>query len=233
MLETIQVAIGGVLAVAAMIAVEWLRKPQVVLELAPHSDDRWEDERPAKSARFVRVKAVNKALPGWARWMCRNTALQCHGTITFHYLDGQNVFGREMPIRWTDTLEPTIKTVNVGGSKVPYIDPRAFPPQTTKDIYAGESEAIDIAGRLDDDEACYGWNNDSYSSNPVWRNSKWKIDKGRYIVRVEVLTGGVPIAGVFRLLNDVDVTGFRLEEAQPEDRRALAKASGGFGGHIP
>ncbi len=86
-----------------------------------------------------------------------------------------------------------------------------------KDIYSGDTEKLDVAARFDLDEDCYGWNNEGYFSNPIWRNPKWKLKAGRYLVKVEISTSGEKTTGLYRLLNDVSIKDFRLEEATAQD----------------
>jgi hypothetical protein len=78
-------------------------------------------------------------------------------------------------------------------------------------IPAGEQEELDIAVRCDDEVEAYGWNNESYQNN--WRNSQWKLEKGRYIVEVTVRSAGGKVSRRFVLNNDLSREEFRLEEA--------------------
>lgn len=105
--SVLEIILGAVVAIVITILVEYLRKPKLRLRLAQASNPTYESgDRPAQVARFLALNLVNESLPSLARWMQRNAALQCHGTITFHHLDGQNVFGRAMPIRFSETPEP-------------------------------------------------------------------------------------------------------------------------------
>jgi hypothetical protein len=79
------------------------------------------------------------------------------------------------------------------------------------DVYPGEFEILDVAVRLDDEEDCYGWKNESYFCIPPWRNPNWKLPRGRYLVSVEIASSGQKCVGLFRLINDVPGTDFRLE----------------------
>ncbi len=102
----IGVIIGAIIAVFITITVETLRKPKLSMEIDTPGDREYQN-RPARDARFLYVRIKNHQLPKFARWMTRNPATSCHGTITFHYLDGQNYFNRSMPIRWSGSPEPT------------------------------------------------------------------------------------------------------------------------------
>ena len=84
-----EVVLGAIVAILITILVENLRKPKLQLGIDSSPTDMEYQNRPARYARFLSVKLVNTPLPQWARWMSRSTALQCHGEITFHHLDGR------------------------------------------------------------------------------------------------------------------------------------------------
>jgi hypothetical protein len=139
--------------------------------------------------------------------------------ITFHHLDGQNVFGRSMEARWAGSLEPVaIPVVNSEGKQqFQILDPR-LNAESRMDVYPGEFETLDVAVRLDDDEDCYGWNNESYLCTPAWRNPNWQLQQGRYLVSATITSSGQKCVGLFRLINDVPRTDFRLEYPAQIDR---------------
>src|SRR5258708_25788793 len=103
----IEVLAGAVIAIAVTILVEnWRRRELRLLLIPTPTPAQYPDGRPARSGRYVGLNLHNAQLPWIARWMSRDAALQCHGSITFHHLDGQDVFGRAMPIRWAQAPEP-------------------------------------------------------------------------------------------------------------------------------
>lgn len=198
--------------------IEYLRKPKLSLRIAPPTDMDYQG-KPARSARFLGVEVLNAPLPWFARWMIRNAALQCHGHITFHHLnDGQNIFGRSMPIRWSSAPEPVPMILTSGYQQIVITDPARFTMSPRVDIYPGESERLDVAAKFDDDRCCYGWSNENYFSVPLWRNPDWELPPGRYLVRVIVVSAGEKCSGVFRLINDVGRQDFRLELPLPRDK---------------
>ena len=171
------------------------------------------------------MKLSNKALWG-PRWLTRAPALQCRAMISFHHLDGQNVFGRSMEGRWSEGVQPagfeaTGEMVRTDGEKdrirLQIIDPMRLTLKSRIDVYPGESELLDIAVRLDDDQQCYGWNNETYFCSTPWRNPKWQLERGRYLVQVTVVSSGQKCVSVFRLINDGSRTDFRMELSRPED----------------
>jgi hypothetical protein len=217
----VEIVIGAIIAVLVAGGVEYLRRPNLKLTIeTPPCDAEYGASQPAKHARFLRLKLLNKPLPSWARWMIRAPALQCRGTITFHHLDGQNVFGRAMTARWAGSPEPVpIHAVTQAGAAIQIFDPLRLTHESRIDVYPGEaeSELLDIAGRFDNDAECYGWNNETYFCSTPWRNPDWKLPPGRYLVKVVIRSSGQRCEGLFRLVNDVSRKDCRLEEARPQD----------------
>jgi len=215
-LTILGVVLGAVVAILITIGIENLRKPHLVIELIPPSDKEYE-KRPARNVRFLYLKVSNKPLPTWARWMSRDAATQCHGTITFHHLDGQNVFSRAMQVRWSGSPEPTPIHVVVGDQTYLFFDPSKLAFLSRMDIYPGESESLDTVAKFDDENECYGWSNENYFTDPVWRNPNWKLTSGRYLIKVTITTSGEKISKVFRLINDVPRSDSRLEQKMEND----------------
>jgi hypothetical protein len=205
--------IGAIIAILASIGtamfVEYMRRPRLSLSIEhPAWDMAYPPQHPVKvqasgafgasgpsgasggvsAARFLRVYLENKPLRWWAAWMVRSPALQCRATITFHHLnDGQNIFGRVMSGRWSGSPEPVpLRVVGPGGAQFQIIDFSRLTFESRIDVYPGEREVFDIAARFDNDDECYGWNNEAYFSQPIWRNPAWKLDKGRYLVQFEI-----------------------------------------------
>lgn len=86
------------------------------------------------------------------------------------------------------------------------------------DIAPGEASELDVAVRFDNESECYGWNMDSYKSNPPWRNQAWRLPAGRYLIRAQVFSGDQSCTELFRLINDVPADAFRLEPAAATDK---------------
>lgn len=215
-LSILEVVLGAIVAILLTIWIENLRKPRLEIDIVPPQDKNYEN-RPAKKARFLYLKITNKPLPWWSRWMSRDAATHCHGTITFHHLDGQNVFGRAMPVRWSGSPEPTPTQVILGNQSFLIIDSSRIAFISRMDIYPGEAESIDTAVKFDDENECYGWSNENYFTDPVWRNPNWKLASGRYLIKVTIITSGDKISKVFRLVNDVPRNDFRLEPKMEKD----------------
>jgi hypothetical protein len=216
----IGIIIGGLITVLTAIGVEYLRTPRLRLFIEePHLDLHYADgNRPALNARYLRLKLRNESLPRGARWIQRAAALQCRGEISFHHLnDGQNVFGRTMPVRWSNSPQPIAnQIVDLEGNIRFQVLDFARAAESRIDVYPGEEELLDVAVRLDDEAECYGWNNDGYLYN--WRNPSWKLSPGRYLVKVVVTSSGQKCSGVFRLINDVPRSDCRLMDASAGDQ---------------
>ena len=215
MLESLFGVLVGALIVIQM---ERLRRPHLGLRLVGTKDAEYPERRPAKRSRYIHLEATNAVLPSCARWMSRNAALQCRGSISFHHLDGQNVFGRPMPIKWVRTPEALPMELHLGDQIGYLIDPLRIMSESRDDIAPGEAAAFDVVVRFDDEPECYGWNKESYQSKPPWRNPRWKLPAGRYLLQVEISSGDQTYRELYRLINDVPIEDFRLERALPTDK---------------
>lgn len=213
----LEVVLGAIVAVIITIWVESLRKPKLTLEIGKPSDIAY-DKRPARNVRFLGIELINKPLPKIFRWLQRNAAVQCHGMIGFYHLDGQNVFARSMPIRWSGSPEPVPMLISVGEQRILLADPARFTLTPRIDVYPGESERLDISAKFDDENDCYGWSNENYFSDPPWRNANWRLSSGRYLVKVTIVSAGEKFSGLFRLVNDVPRQDFRIEPSLPNDK---------------
>lgn len=217
----LSILLGAVLAIGTTITVELLRRPKLELEIAsPHDSDYTPPpERPARFARFLYVEIRNQALPWFARWMARSAAVDTWGTISFHHLDdGQNVFGRTMSVRWSGSTEPPVAAA--GGT---ILDPSWLQSLHRRNIHPGESETMDVAARFDDETSCYGWSNENYFCDPIWRNRNWELQEGRYIILVVVFASGQRFTRYFRLSNEGPRTSFRLEPALRDDEQKVQR----------
>ncbi len=214
----VEIVFGAVIAILITIVVENVRKPKLSLTLANHHDVLYRERRPAQEVRFLALHLRNGPLHRAFRWMTRSPAQQCYGSINFYHLDGQNVFGRSMRVRWSGSPEPVATTLQIGEHRVAFIDGPRLTQLGKIDVFPGETERLDVAARFDNDVECYGWSNDNYFSDPIWRTPLWKLGPGRYLVKVSIFSSGEKIEKLFRLINDVPRDAFRLEDALQNDR---------------
>jgi len=202
--------------------IEYLRRPRLWFSIEKPPLDLPSPNEPSKMRRHLRVNLHNRPLPIAMRWMQRAAALYCRGEITFYHLDdGQPVVDRAMPVRWVRTPEPVasqiIDPADPTKPKFFIVDFGKPVTESRIDVYPGEEEMLDIAVRFEGESDCFGWNNESYIHN--WRNAKWKLLRGRYLVKVVISSSGEKCVGVFRLVNDVEQQdGFRLLPATAEER---------------
>jgi hypothetical protein len=202
---------GALVTIAMVIFVERMRRPRLELSIQPPFDGPWAQNAPVRAMRSLRLILSNKTLPWWARsWMSHTPALQCRAEITFH--DGttrQNIFERTMEGRWATSAEPFI-------IQAPQGRPIMFIPESVCVVYPGEHAVLDIAIRADDDVHSYGWNNESYVCTPEWRNPRWQLRQGIYLVKVVITSSGQKYSRCFSLINQANRDAFHLDHSQQQ-----------------
>ena len=209
---------GGIVAILTTIAVEALRRPRLRLRIAPPIEATYPAGRPAKHGRALTIELINDPLPGFARWMSRNAALQCRGSITFHNLDGERFFVNEMPVRFARSPQPLPMEVVIGNTRGVVLDPSRLTSDSRIDVYPGETTPLDLAVKFDSEAEAYGWSNLSYVSDPPWRHPDWKLPVGGVLVAGTVFSSGQKCEGLFRLINEGGRIDFRLEPALANDK---------------
>jgi hypothetical protein len=78
-------------------------------------------------------------------------------------------------------------------------------------VYPGESETLDLVIRTDVSPNSYGWNNESYFCNPIWRNPRWELPQGIHRVKVIITSSGQKSTFWFTLVNSAGLSAFHLE----------------------
>lgn len=208
--------IGAFLSIVITAYFERIRRPSLSMRIKkmPLADYSKNDlPRPAKKAQFLYVALANNGLTRLGKLLStRDTAARCHGVISFHRMDGTNIFKRDMILRWTNLPEPLPDPTTQS------LDMRKIEHNYRIDVSPGEEEWFNIAARFDDEEECYGWSNWSYLPPNYWRNPDWKLPFGCYLVRVKIISSGNTCEKLFRLINDVPMKDFRLEPALPGDK---------------
>ena len=204
-----------IVSVMIILALEGMRKPRLKFVRGESGVLFPNDPHGRQPAKWTHVYVYNEPMPKWLSWAFdRNPAIGCHGWITFHALDGRDLFDKRMPIRWADNLEPVIqdpktcKAMGIDWDKMRTGGPWDIPPG---DLTDGEYGNLDVVFRAKSDSECHGWNNDSYLFN--WRNPEWKLDKGRYLAKIVIRTGGQSFTEIFEIMNQGRYEDFRLVES--------------------
>jgi hypothetical protein len=208
---TLSVILGGLITILVAVSIEFMRRPRLVLEIAPPVDNQYPNGHPAQRVRFLRLRVTNRALPRCLRFISRLTASQCAASITFHRLDGQRVQARAMEGRWAGLPEPVPGRIQIGGQVGEFFDSARTLVGQRIDVPAGESELLDVAAKFDDEPHFYGWSNANYFSDPIWRPSEWRLEPECLLVKVVLRSIGERFEGLFRLVGDAGLAGFRLE----------------------
>jgi hypothetical protein len=165
---------------------------------------------------WLHIQVHNKNVPKWLAWVYHGEpALTCQAWITFYHLDGHRVFDREMKARWSGSDQPKVEIINTKEGQLA----RLVGVQDSFDIPPGDQTDVDIVFRAKEEEDCFGWNNESYLHN--WRHPSWKLEKGRYIARIRIKTGGQEYTNAFLIANDVAYSDFRLVEIDKEAKKKL------------
>jgi hypothetical protein len=113
--------------------------------------------------------------------------------------------------RWSNTSEPV--TIMFREK-----DPVAIRDTTvitdSMDIPPRLYELLDIVARNVGSDECIGWHNDYIAKQNPDPDDIFKFGKSRFCAQVIVHTGGRDYRRTFRIVNDVPIEHFRLEEIQ-------------------
>lgn len=145
-----------------------------------HSGERW---------KFFRVAVRNKKMPSFLGWLLvRQTAENCRATIYITGINNNTNFSYKG--RWASTPELPHLNGNDAVLKLIYPDPVT--------ITEGNQEYLDIFTKYENDSEAYGWNNESYFHN--WRNPDYKLERGKYKIKVVLnMQNGISATKVFLL----------------------------------
>lgn len=157
-------------------------------------------------ARVLHIKVLNEPRKNWP-FVSRQTAYACTGTITFLSISKQPLTN-PMHIRWQSSPEP-LRYEIVDEKIITVAEPRLLRISRFIDIAPDAGEIMDVAVRISDESCAYGWNSDSYFNK--WRNPDYKLQAGRYIVRVELHTGDQRFVNHFVLNNVNGVSEFEIK----------------------
>lgn len=209
---------GAIVAIIITIVVEIIRRPKIQMRIGSNESISYPHHPLAHTGHYLHIEVLNKPLPRFLRWLARDVALQCRGTLTFHTLDGAQFFKTPMLARFARSPEPIPLEIRFADGVGVLIDPLRMSLESRFDLYPGEATPIDVAVKFDSEDDAYGWTNENYFSEPMWRNSDWRLPRGCYLVAVTVTASNARCKGLFRLLNNAGPSDFRLTNAQSRDK---------------
>ena len=208
--------VAGIVGILIVLWIERQRRPRLTITMGQPSQIKEEDPLHRVPSTWLHVQVHNRNVPRWLAWVYHGEpALTCRAWITFHHLDGQRVFDREMKARWAGSDEPKVEIINTQEGQVA----RLVGAQDSFDIPPGDHTDVDVVFRAKAEKECYGWSNENYLHN--WRHPNWKLEKGRFIARVRIKTGGQEYTNAFLIANDVPYSDFRLVEIDKETKKRL------------
>jgi hypothetical protein len=205
---------GAVFTVIFALWLESQRRPNITISIAEtrefpggfvgSTDKKW---------RSLRVSVFNDP-SSWVSWlMPRAPAQMCRAQISVLREDGTALHDKALVGRWTDTPEPYVVWMGEEKQKFPVLLNQQE-LRSALDIASGESELLDVAIRVEDDEKAYIWNNQTYFA-PDWRNKDAELDHKVYLLEVAVTSSGRAVKKRFRVNNDANFSAFRLTNAEP------------------
>jgi hypothetical protein len=211
--------LASVAGILIVLVLESRRRPNLRMAIgvtaAPFQEN---DPLSRKQCRWPIVEIHNLKIPWWLAWVYDgDPAFACRAWISFHNLqDGGRIFSEAMPARWNESDPPrVVQFTKPDGQTIAALEA----VQYAIDIPTGERMGMAPVYRAKDSESCYGWNNESYLHN--FEHPLWKLDKGRYIARIRVVTGGREFVDAFKIINDAPFADFRIEEVDQETKNKL------------
>lgn len=219
-LTTLGAFLGALFSILATMFIEYEKKPKLKFEIEHPPHDGWQSPEPnIAQSRFLRVKVYNKPMPTLLHWLDRSAALQCTGNVQFFRESGTAIFSSPMKIRWSGSDEPNSPQLNTSGVVVYLFDVPKYNAAFRRDCFPGVPELVDIAARYDNEDECYGWSNESYLKGV--RNPDFKLDKGRYLVKITIYFSGNTASHVFALENYASRKDFRLEPTSKAEKKRM------------
>lgn len=207
------------IGVLLVLWIERQRRPKLSMSIGGPNYLKENDVLGRPECKWLRVFIKNRDVPRFILWFYQGEpALSCQAKITFFHLDKQKVFDREMEGRWAGSQEPKSESIDT----INGLAYRLVVFQHTYDIPSGEGADLDIAIRLNGEEECYGWTDESYINN--WKHPQWKLDRGRYIAKISIKTGGREFSDAFYIVNDIPYNDFRLAPVEHKIKKEILKS---------
>ncbi len=228
-LTVICTVLGIIVGAWFVLRIEYARRP--TLKFHDESVDApWDYEKEGrakatgiKCALHLQLRISNKDHNRFLKhWLRREVATHCRAYVTFHFEDSRLLAAPRMNARWgSDPVQPlTLKIMDEHHQDTGcYIfDRNLYVKQHLVDIIPGHSEYIDIVPQFDDEQECFGWNNESYLFN--WRHPRRTLFKGNYLVEVTVVSDKSESRKIYQLINVGHRWGLELEY-HPEQQDSM------------
>lgn len=206
-----EVIIGAIISILITIFIAYLQKPKLMFGKIYNKTFHYTTDTPAKIARHITIEIINQALPPWLRWLQRSTASMVRAEIEFYNKNGKPLFPKSMTARWAGSDQPVTSRIFIEDHQGYIVDYAKLKSIDYYIIYPGKNEEIDIAARFDQDLDYYGWNNDNYFCNPMWRNTERKIPTGDYYINITLFHAGEKKSKLFMFDNPVDEKNYSLK----------------------
>lgn len=196
--------LGLLASFTAIIFYEVGKKPWLEINIGSIDDGQKTNLSPY---RFLHVSAMNKPVGRpWKYFTDRNIAHSCQAIIEVYNIDNpqQRAIKDIIYARWSGTPElvQTVAIPTPQGAATLYVpDITKLPQGRRMDLLPGYKEGIDVALKFDGDPECYIFSNESYF-HPQWKNPKWKLDPGKYRIRVKLFSGSLRKEKHFLLINE-------------------------------
>lgn len=210
-MQILMLIAGGLITIAVSFFIESQKRPVLDVKVEEDPPDVPCQGNPVLRGKWLRVLVTNKR--SRVPFVVRQNA-HCRASISFIDNKKQQIFSSDMPGRWANTPEP-VHTISRDGVLELIYDENLVYPYRCVEIAPGETEPLDIVAKFDDDDECYGWNNESHIHN--WRNIKYKLEKDWYIVEVKIYYSGRKKIERFRIINKGNYDDFRLVDSEDTD----------------
>jgi hypothetical protein len=210
--------LAGVVGILIVLSLERKRRPKILMKIGKTEGLPANDPGGRKECRWPHIEVHNSKIAWWLSWVYDgDPAFACRAWISFHNpTDGGRIFSQEMPARWSESHPPTITRIQLpSGASAAGLEVAQY----AIDIPTGDRVTLAPVYRARDSDSCHGWNNESYLHG--FEHPLWKLDKGRYAVRIRVVTGGREFVDAFKIINDAPFDDFRLEELDQESKAIL------------
>ncbi len=167
------------LGVLLALWIDRMRMPlvEIVVTEKAHSDNTYSagSFNAGQRWKFFRVSVVNRKMPFLLKWLIRQTAENCRASLSIKGIDNQTSVSFKG--RWASTPElPFLKDSAIL---------KIFEPDPVT-ILAGKQEVLDVIAKYEHDKEAFGWNNESYVHG--WKNPNYKLERGKYKVKITVNT---------------------------------------------